>query len=1170
MSRPLLAERRFAPLFACQFLSAFGDNFLRNALGLLVVWSQGAAPGWIVAAASGAFVLPSVLLSGLGGQLADRMDKARLIRRLKFAEVAIAAAATLGLAAGSLSVLFAGLVASGVVASLFGPVKYGILPDQLPRERLTSANALVEGATFAAILAGTVASGLLVGGGGRPFAVGLVVLATAALSWGVAALVPATRPNPALHVQADIVASTLDLLRGLRADRRIWKAALANAWFWVVGSVVISLLPGLVRDSLGGGAGMDTAFLCLFAVGIACGSALASFLSGARTVLLPAGLGSAVFGCALVDLWFATHGHATPAALAQGLGRARAGHAGVDLFLAALGGGLLAVPTLSAIQAWSPPERRSRGVAGVNVLAALSMAVTASLLVAAQIAGLGAPALLGVTGLLCLAAAPAMLLGLPENPLGEAAWLLFRVLFRIRLHGAEHLPRPGQPALLTPNHVSWLDATALFAVMEQRPLFAVDAQVARRWWVRPLLRLVAALPVEPSSPYAVRTMVGAVKGGAQLVLFPEGRITVTGSLMEVQHGAATVADKADVSVVPVRLEGLERTVFSRLAASQTRRALFPRVTVTVLPQQRLRAPDGVVGRARREALTACLRDVMEEAVYLATPCDLTLFQAVARAARAHGMGRLAVEDPVAGPLSYRRMLAGADVLGQALARGTDPDEAVGLLLPTANATALCLLGLWSWGRVPALLNATAGLASLRAAVAAAEVGVVVTSRAFVDKARLAPVLAGLEDRVRVVFLEDVRAGVTRGRRLRALLRASLLTTRPRLHRMPEDRAVVMFTSGSSGTPKGVVLTHRNLLANVAQVGGRIGFGRADRVLNTLPMFHAFGLTGGFLLPVTSGIPAFLYPSPLHYAVIPQVAYGWNATALFGTSTFLRGYARRAQPTAFRSLRLVVAGAERVQPAVREQWMERFGLRILEGYGATECSPVLALNTPVSNRSGTLGRLLPGMAARLAPVDGLPDAGRLSVSGPNVMAGYLLADRPGRLQPPPDGWHDTGDIVSVGEDGHLAIVGRASRIAKPGGEMVSLSAVEDLAAGVWPEALSVAVALPDPRKGERIVLLTEQAGATRSALQAHARVAGASELLLPAELRVVERLPLLGSGKPDLLAAQQLADGGTGSVAQDQSAPATRGSAGGHCTPTPDLPEAGRAQNAAAGPGGDRR
>ena len=1122
MTRALLAERRFAPLFVCQFLSAFGDNFLRNALGLLVVWSSGGAPGWIVAAASGAFVLPTVVLSGLGGQWADRMDKAALIRRLKLAEVVVAAVAMLGLALGSLPVLFAGLVASGVISALFGPVKYGILPDQLPAERLTGANALVEGATFAAILAGTIASGLLVGAGAPPVAIGAVVLGTAGLSWVMARLVPATVPAaPGLRVQVNLVASTLDLLAGLRADRRIWRAALANAWFWMAGSVVITLLPGLVRDALGGGARTDTILLCVFAVGIAAGSGLASFLAGARIVLLPASVGCAVFGVALIDLWRVSHGMGAPI-----------GHVAADLFASAFGGGLLAVPTQAAIQAFSPLERRARTVAGSNVVGALAMVLVAGALVLAQLAGVHEPVLLGVTGLLCLAMAPVLLVTLSVNPLGELAWVLWRVLFRVTLEGAEHLPPAGQAAVVTPNHTSWLDATTLFAVMETPPLFAIDAQVAQHWWVRPFLRLVPTLPVEAGNPYAVRTMTQAVKEGQALVLFPEGRITVTGSLMEVQHGAASIADKAGATVVPVRLEGLERTWLSRLSGEQTRRALFPHVTVTVLPGRVLAVPEQSVGKARREALTASLRDAMEEAVMLTTPMALTLFEAVAGAAKRHGRGRLAVEDPIAGPLSYRRVLAGADVLGRAASAGTTPGEAVGVLLPTANATALCLLGLSSWGRVPAMLNATAGLANLRAAVAAAEIRQIVTSRGFVEKARLSAVLEGLEG-VRFVFLEDIRGKVTRGQKLVALVRASVPTTRPRVRQTPDDRAVVMFTSGSSGTPKGVVLTHRNLLANVAQITGRVGFGRADRVLNTLPMFHAFGLTGGFLLPITSGVPAYLYPSPLHYAAIPQVAYGWNATVLFGTNTFLRGYARRAQATAFRSVRLVVAGAERVQPGVREIWMERFGLRIIEGYGATECAPVLAVNTPVSNRSGTVGRLLPGMSMRLAPVDGLPDAGRLSVSGPNVMAGYLLADQPGVLQPPPDGWYDTGDIVSVDAAGHLAIVGRASRIAKPGGEMVSLAAVEDLAAGLWPEALSVAVAVPDARKGERIVMLTEQIGATRRALQLHARSVGAAELMLPAELRVVERVPLLGSGKPDFKAAALLAAGGEDEAADEE-------------------------------------
>ncbi len=278
---------------------------------------------------------------------------------------------------------------------------------------------------------------------------------------------------------------------------------------------------------------------------------------------------------------------------------------------------------------------------------------------------------------------------------------------------------------------------------------------------------------------------------------------------------------------------------------------------------------------------------------------------------------------------------------------------------------------------------------------------------------------------------------------------------------------MLFTSGSLGSPRGVVLTHRNVLANVAQLAGRIGFARDQRVLNALPMFHGFGLTAGFVLPVVSGIPAFLYPSPLHYGAIPQLAYSWNATALFGTSTFLRGYARRAHPLAFRSLRLVIAGAEPLAPAVRELWFERFGLRILEGYGVTECSPVLAVNTPASYRSGTVGRLLPGLEARLLPVEGLPaDSGRLLVRGPNVMAGYLTPD--GTLLPPPDGWHDTGDVVRLDPDGHLSIVGRLARFAKAGGEMIPLAAVEALAHALWPDQprRRRGPARPPPRRARR--------------------------------------------------------------------------------------------------------
>ncbi|WP_291365885.1 MFS transporter [Acetobacter sp. UBA5411] len=1117
MTASLLTERRFLPLFISLFASSLGDTLLRNALAALVLWTVAGGAPWIVAFAAAAFVLPAAFLSGLGGELADRMDKARLIRILKLVEIPIAFLAAAGLMTENIPVVLCALAAFGVVASLFAPVKYGILPDQIEAERLPVANALVEGAVFAAILIGSVVGTVLTGKIGATEA-GFCIIGLACVSWLSARAIPASSAAvPDLRVQWNILASGAALLRELRADRRSWYAALAAAWFWIMGVTMLSLLSPVTRDVLKLTPTWNAVFLALFAVGIASGSALAAFLCGGRAILLPVSFGAALSGLAMIVLgFFLSHPVGLPFAIVP-----------VCFFLVALGGGLIAVPTQTAVQTWANPQHRARVVAGMNMLAAIGMTVASLMLSITQrldgesVAHGSEIIPFFVIGALTLLLAPVFARTLTRNLPGELLWCLFRVVYRLEVHGEENYPLPGEPAVITPNHVSWLDAALIVAIAPRKPTFAIDVRISRLWWVRMLLHFVPTVAVESGNPFGIRTMAQVVEHGAALVIFPEGRITVTGSLMGIQSGAASIADRADAPVVAVRIQGAERTGFSRLTRTQTPKARFPKIRITLFPPRKLAVTDDIFGRTRRNALTAALRDMMEEAVYRTTPADGTILQAAGRAARTYGMQRLAIEDPISGAMTWRKLLTASEVLGEALSTRLDPARPVGLLLPTSNATAVCLFGLWSRGFTPALLNATAGAAGLRAALLSAGITTIVTSRTFVEKARLAPVLEALNPMPDILFLEDLRGTIGLAQKLRGVLRARLAPAKAHIQREADDPAVVLFTSGSSGTPKGVVLTHRNILANIAQVTGRIGFSPADRVLCTLPLFHAFGLTGSFLLPLLSGIPTFLYPSPLHYAVIPKLAYFWNATVLFGTSTFLRGYARKAAPTDFRSLRLVVAGAERVQQSVRELWMEQFGLRIFEGYGVTECSPVVALNTPESSRSGTVGRLVPGMTAMLETVDGMPDAGRLILSGPNIMAGYLLTDQPGILQPPEGGEYDTGDIVSVGADGHITIVGRASRIAKPGGEMVSLAAVEDLAMRAWPEALSVVVAVPDPRKGERVILLTEQPDAARSALVKVAKEIGAADIMIPTEIRVVRKLPLLGSGKPDFIAAQTL-------------------------------------------------
>jgi acyl-[acyl-carrier-protein]-phospholipid O-acyltransferase/long-chain-fatty-acid--[acyl-carrier-protein] ligase len=510
---------------------------------------------------------------------------------------------------------------------------------------------------------------------------------------------------------------------------------------------------------------------------------------------------------------------------------------------------------------------------------------------------------------------------------------------------------------------------------------------------------------------------------------------------------------------------------------------------------------------------------MSDLVFRTTSTDRTMVQAVLQAAETHGRGRIAIEDPVSGTLSYKRLLVGAAILGAKLMPLAPEGRAIGVMLPNANGAVVAILGLMTAGRVPAMINFTAGAANILSACTAAKIDTIVSSRVFVEKARLRNLVAAIEKTVKIVYLEDIRDGITLVDKIRGLINANT----PLVARKPDDWAAILFTSGSEGVPKGVVLSHRNMLANAAQAAARIDFGREDKVFNVLPVFHSFGLTVGVMLPLVFGVRIYLYPSPLHYRTVAELIYAVNATIMFGTDTFLAGYARAAHPYDFRSLRYILAGAEPVKETTRRVYMEKFGLRILEGYGVTETAPALALNTPMFNKFGTVGRILPGMEARLEKVDGVEEGGRLYVRGPNVMLGYLKVDNPGVLEPPAEGWHDTGDIVTIDEQGFVTIKGRARRFAKVGGEMISLAAVEALASELWPNALSAVVAVPDPRRGERLILLTQQKGATRAEFQSFAKAKHASDLMIPAEVWVLDKLPLLGTGKVDNIAVGKLVE-----------------------------------------------
>jgi acyl-[acyl-carrier-protein]-phospholipid O-acyltransferase / long-chain-fatty-acid--[acyl-carrier-protein] ligase len=698
---------------------------------------------------------------------------------------------------------------------------------------------------------------------------------------------------------------------------------------------------------------------------------------------------------------------------------------------------------------------------------------------------------------------------------------VLRPLFRVRVTG-DATVFANDRTLIVANHESFLDGLLLGAFLPVDAVFVVHAQVLTKWYFRWLLRFVPHLAVDSASPLSMKLICRLVETGQPVVIFPEGRLTITGSLMKVYDGAAFVAAKTGATVIPVRIEGSGRSYFGRLAGIYPLK-LFPKIRIAIQPRRTIPMPSLPSAKLRRRRAGEIMRRILLD-MLVATRPQRTLSEAFLDAKATFGSHYKLVEDIRLKEETYGSLLRMALGLGRLTGRFTQRGEVVGVVMPNAAATLGLILGLSGSGRVPALLNYTAGVDGIRAACSVAKIRNVIASRAFLEKARLGPLLENIPG-VKVHYLEDLRSQVTLADRLWILGRA-LFSSFPNGGQDPDDPAVVLFTSGSEGKPKGVVHSHASLLSNIAQIRSLADFSPLDKFMISLPVFHSFGLTCGVVMPLVSGCKAFLYPSPLHYRIIPEVVYDRNCTVLFGTSTFLANYGKFAHPYDFGRLRYVVAGAEKLSEDVRRLWIDKFGIRVLEGYGVTECAPVIAVNVPMACRTGSVGQLVPGLEHELEPVPGIEGGGVLHVKGPNVMKGYFLHDQPGVIQPPKslrDGWYNTGDIVSIDEDGFVHIRGRVKRFAKIAGEMISLEVVERIATTAAPGFAHAASTRTDSAKGEALVLFTTAVGLGREQLLAAARSCGAPELAVPRVVETVTAIPLLGSGKTDYVKLKQMAE-----------------------------------------------
>ena len=699
-----------------------------------------------------------------------------------------------------------------------------------------------------------------------------------------------------------------------------------------------------------------------------------------------------------------------------------------------------------------------------------------------------------------------------------------KLLFRVKVNGLENIPAQNG-LLIVANHESFLDGLLLGLFIPKRATFVAHTNVLKNFWFRQFLRLTPHLGVNPSSPYAMKKVIRLLEAGENVVIFPEGRITLTGSLMKVYDGPGFVAAKTSATILPVRVDGAAESYFGRLSSGHPRR-LLPKVTLTVLPVTHIPMPkpaqnaSHLSAKQKRRIAGEGMRGVMQDMLFQAQK-SRTLFEAFLDGIDKFGSNYKLIEDMNEVEDTYQELLKKSLALGRLATKVSAPKEVIGVLMPNITNTLALILGMTAFNRVPAMLNYTSGTAGMQNACIAANVKTVITSHKFIETAKLEDVVEHLQG-LNIVYLEDLR------KQFVVLDRAWLMGYALHYPRLametstPDQAAVVLFTSGSEGKPKGVVHSHKSILANMSQIMAVLDFNPTDKFMMVLPIFHAFGFLGS-MLPILNGIKIHVFPSPLQYKIIPEIIYDRGCTVFFATSTFLGNYAKFAHPYDFYKLRIVVAGAEKLNDEVRKTYSDKFGIRILEAYGTTECAPGISANTPMANLNGSVGQFFPGMQHKLEPVPGIKGGGILYVKGENIMLGYYLFDDPGVLKPPPDGWYNTGDIVDINAQGFIHIKGRVKRFAKVAGEMVSLEVVEQIANTAAPECQHAASTQICPQRGEAIILFTTDKELKREDLQLVGKNLKLPELAIARKIIQVEELPILGTGKTDYVTLKQMAE-----------------------------------------------
>ncbi len=1129
----LFKDKRFLPNFIVQFCGCLNDNILKNALIILITYGLSnhlsEYSNMLVLAANTIFVLPFIIFASIAGQVADKYERSTLVKIIKSCEIAIIGVAIYGFLHNSLLILFFSICFMGIHSTFFGPIKYSVLPDHLNKDELLGANGFVEAGTFISIFIGTII------GSYYTISSNFIILAlviVAILGFITSFFTPkSNNANPGIKINFNIISESLNMLKYAKAKKQVYLAILGISWFWFIGAAIIAQIPLLAKETFGADENVANLFLAIFSLGVGAGSFWCSKIFEneitSKYVFISA-LGISIFG---IDLFFASRIsaiHYEPEQLKSilvFLSKKHNWRIVIDLFFIAAIGGLYIVPLFAVLQYFTSPAHRSRIIAVNNLINSIFMAASTIILSLLFYLNFSIPFVILVVSLLNISVAFYIYRLMPEvkiipfSVIKSIFQAFFDLMYKVEVKGIENFYKAGKRAVIIANHISYLDPPLLATYLPEQMTFAINTEIEKVWWIKPFLKMVKTLSVDPTNAMAIKTLIKEIQKDKKIAIFPEGRISMTGSLMKIYEGPGMIADKADAVILPVRIDGTQFTHFSKLK-NILKRKIFPKITITVLPPVKFSPQEIMDNRERRKYIGQALYDIMADMMFESSDYKNTLFQSLIESAKIHGFNKKIIDDIENNSATYRQLLFKSFILADLIKKNTALNEHVGLMLPNMSTTIITFYATQFCQRIPAMINWVGGASTIVASCKTAAVATIYSSRKFIEKAALQEVIAKLlEANIKIIYLEDVKDDIDLWLKIKSYVGSFFpqsyynhLCSNP----SDKDAAVILFTSGTEGTPKAVALSHQNLQANRYQISAKIHFSPEDLAFIALPMFHCFGLTGTVIMTL-NGIKSFFYPSPLHYRAIPETIYDVGATILIGTDTFLNGYACYAHPYDFYSVRYIFAGAEKLQEKTRQLWLNKYGIRIFEGYGITETAPVIACNTPMHNKQGTVGRLLSKIEYNIKPVEGIKEGGRLFVKGPNIMLGYLNLDKPGTIQSVASqekGWYDTGDIVKIDSEGYITIIGRVKRFAKIAGEMISLAAIEELATRIDsdPNSINAVIYLADEKKGEQILLFTTSPIITKESFINIIDKVMVSAMHLPKFIINVPEIPIFPTGK----------------------------------------------------------